>query len=409
MENHLDGIRVLDLTAYLSGPFTSMNLAAMGAEVIKVERPGIGDPCRWNPPFAGVHGVSFKKKDEEDISVLYLKRNRGKKSIFLNLQKQEGKDILQKLIEKSDILLENFTPGVMDRLGFSYEETKKINPKIIYCSISGFGQDGPFKDHPAFDLTIQATSGIMGLTGMPDGPPVRCGAWIGDMLSSLYSIIGILSALVSREKTGKGEKIDVAMNDACFSVCTDEALDLNLSMGMPVRTGNRLTRLAPWNSYQVKDGWVVICVANNSQWENFLEAIEREDLKNDPRFKDQQGRYKHSDDVEDIIESWIKDMNREEVVSQLSQKKVPCEAISEFDEVLKNPQLQWREMIQEVQHPKAGGVGLKVAGFPIKFHNLKADLNFSAPYPGEHSKTVLKELLDISEEAVQQLKQEGVI
>ena len=237
MKKHLEGIRVVDLTAYLSGPFTSMNLAAMGAEVIKIERPGVGDPCRWNPPFAGPHGVSFEKKDDTDVSLLYLKRNRNKKSIFLDLQKDEGKEILRRLIEKSDIVLENFTPGVMDRLGFSYERLTEINPRIIYCSISGYGQDGPFKDRPAFDLTVQATSGIMGLTGFPDKPPVRCGAWIGDMLSSLYSVIGILSALVSREKTGMGERIDVAMNDACFSVCTDEAMDFNLSIGIPIRTG----------------------------------------------------------------------------------------------------------------------------------------------------------------------------
>ena len=409
MEKHLEGIRVLDLTAYLSGPYTSMNLAAMGAEVIKVERPGVGDPCRWNPPFAGVHGLSFEKKDAKDVSILYLKRNRGKQSLFLNLQKQEGKDILWKLVEKSDVLLENFTPGVMDRLGFSYDEVAKINPKIIYCSISGFGQDGPFKDRPAFDLTIQATSGIMGLTGLPDGPPIRCGAWIGDMLASLYSMVGILSALVSREKTGKGEKIDVAMNDACFSMCTDEALDLNLSMGMPVRSGNRLTRLAPWNSYQTKDGWVVICVANNSQWESFLEAIEREDLKGDPRFEDQQGRHKHSNDVEVIIENWIKDLSRNEVVHRLNQKKVPCEAVLDFNEVLENPQLQWREMIQEVQHPMVGGTGLKAAGFPIKFNRLKAHMGPSAPYPGEHSQAILKELLGIPEEAIERLKQNGVI
>ena len=286
----------------------------------------------------------------------------------------------------------------MDRLGFSYDDVKKINPKIIYCSISGFGQDGPFKDRPAFDLTIQATSGIMGLTGSPDGPPVRCGAWIGDMLSSLYSIIGILAALNSREKTGTGERIDVAMNDACFSVCTDEALDLNISRGIPIRTGNRLTRLAPWNSYRVTDGWVVICVANNSQWQAFLEAIEREDLKDDPRFEDQQGRHKHSDDVEVIIENWLKDLGKDEVISRLNRKKVPCEAIAEFDEVLENPQLQWREMIQEVVHPIAGGVGLKAAGFPIKFSSLKADLGDPAPYPGEHSQAVYKELLGISEE-----------
>ncbi|MBU1891167.1 CoA transferase, partial [Patescibacteria group bacterium] len=385
MKKHLEGIRVIDLTAYLSGPYSSMNLAAMGAEVIKVERPQDGDPCRWNPPFAGVHGVSFEKKDDKDISLLYLKRNRNKKSIFLDLKQEEGKEIFRQLVEKSDIVLENFLPGVMDRLGFSYERMTEINPGIIYCSISGYGQSGPLKNRPAFDLTIQATSGIMGLTGFPDGAPVRCGAWIGDMLSSLYSVIGILAAIVSREKTGKGERIDIAMNDACFSMCTDEALDLNISLGQPVRTGNRLLRLAPWNSYQTNDGYVVICVANNLQWHSFLEVIGREDLKSDPRFKDQQDRYRYADDIEEIVESWVKKLTKAEVVERMNQKKVPCEAIAEFDEVLENPQLKHREMIQEVMHPFSGGTGLRAAGFPIKFSRLKTDPLTPAPYPGQHS------------------------
>lgn len=409
MNKHLEGIRVVDLTAYLSGPYASMNLAAMGAEVIKIERPGVGDPCRWNPPFAGPHGVSFERKDDTDVSILYLKRNRNKKSISLDLQKEEGKEILRRLIERSDIVLENFTPGVMDRLGFSYERLSEINPRIIYCSISGYGQDGPSRDRPAFDLTVQATSGIMGLTGFPDGAPVRCGAWIGDMLSSLYSVIGILSALVSREKTGKGERIDVAMNDACFSVCTDEAMDLNLSMGIPVRTGNRLSRLAPWNSYQAKDGYVVICVANNSQWHAFLEAIERDDLKNDPRFKDQQGRHRHSDEVERIIGEWIKDLTKGEVVERLGQKKVPCEAIAEFDEVLKSSQLKYREMIQDVIHPLSGNTGLKAADFPIKFSRLRCEPLTPAPYPGQHNEEVYGGILYLSPAELDRLKKAGVI
>lgn len=409
MKQHLEGIRVVDLTAYLSGPYASMNLAAMGAEVIKIERPGVGDPCRWNPPFAGPQGVSFERKDDTDISILYLKRNRNKKSIFLDLQKEKGKDLLGRLIEKSDIVLENFTPGVMDRLGFSYERLNEINPRIIYCSISGYGQEGQFKTRSAFDLTVQATSGIMGLTGFRDGPPVRCGAWIGDMLSSLYSVIGILSALISRERTGKGERIDVAMNDACFSVCTDEAMDLNISNGIPVRTGNRLSRLAPWNSYLAKDGYVVICVANNSQWGAFLEAIGREDLKEDARFKDQQGRHKHSDAVELIIEEWIKDLTKDEVVDRLNQKKVPCEAILEFDEVLVSPQLKYREMIQEVVHPLSGNTGLKAASFPIKFSRLKTEPLTQSPYPGQHNEEVYGGILCLSPEELSQLKKAGVI
>ncbi len=409
MKKHLEGIRVADLTAYLSGPFTTMNLAALGAEVIKVERPGVGDPCRWNPPFAGPEGVSYEKKSEVDASVLYLKRNRGKKSVFLNLRAERGKDLFLELVAKSDIVVENFTPGVMDRLGLDYEALKKVNPKIIYCSISGYGQDGPYRDRSAFDLTIQATSGIMGLTGEPDGAPVRCGAWIGDMIPSLYSVIGILAALVAREKTGEGERIDISMQDACFSVVTDEAMDLNIKLGHPTRTGNRLFRLSPWNAYPARDGYVAICVANNPQWEACLTAIEREDLKTDPRFSDQEGRFKNAKDLEAIMHEWVAPQTKNETVERLREFNVPCDIVADIGEVLESPQLAHRGMVQAVHHPRSGDTGLKAAGFPVWFGEGKPDPIEPAPYPGEHSDAVYSDLLGISGEELEQLRQDKII
>lgn len=409
MKGHLDGIRVIDLTAYLSGPYCAMNLAAMGAEVIKIERPKTGDPCQWNPPFASSDGVTFSRKNDKDISLLYLKRNKKKKSIFLNLQSEKGKAILRRLVEKSDIVIENFAPGVMERLGFTYADFEKINPKIIYCSISGYGQDGPYRDRTAFDLTIQATSGIMGITGFPDGPPTRCGAWIGDLISSYYSMTGILAALVSREKTGRGERIDVSMQDSCFSMIMDEALDFHLSIGVPMRTGNRNPRLAPWNAYEAKDGYIVIAVANNTQWEAFLGAIEREDLTGDERFKNPEGRFKNSDAVEDIVNTWIKQYTKEEALKRLREHKVPCDTVPEVEEVLDDPHLKYRGMIQELKHPLYGEMGVKTAGFPIHFMRLPGDLSQSAPYPGQHSEEIYEELLDMRREEVEELKKEGII
>jgi len=409
MRKHLEGIRVLDLTAYLSGPYATMNLAALGAEVVKLERPKIGDPCRWNPPFAIPHGVSFKMQNDSDLSILYLKRNRGKKSIYVNLQQPKGKVIFRRLVKLSDIVVENFSPGVMERLELDYPRLKEINPRIIFCSISGYGQDGPFKDRTAFDLTIQATSGIMAITGYPDGPPTRCGAWIGDMIPSLYGVVGMLAALYSREKTGQGDKIDISMQSACFSVATDEALDYNMSLGMPVRTGNRNPRLAPWNAYRARDGHIIICVANNTQWSAFLKAIGREDLEGDDRFKNQEGRFKFSDDVELIVNQWLESLTREEALARLRDKKVPCDAVPEFEEVLECPQLRHRDMIQEVFHPVSGNTGLKVAGFPIKFTDTNAGFESQAPYCGEHSEEVYKELLGLSDEELEALKEESVI
>jgi crotonobetainyl-CoA:carnitine CoA-transferase CaiB-like acyl-CoA transferase len=409
MARPLEGIRIIDLTAYLSGPFATMNLAALGAEVIKIERPGIGDPCRWNPPFAGPHEISTERRDDTDMSLLYLKRNRNKKSIFLDLRNEKGKAILRRLVEKGDVFIENFTPGVIERLGFDYQAVKQINPRVIYCSISGYGQDGPYRDFSAFDPTIQATSGLMSLTGFPDGPPLKCGAIIGDMIPALYAVIGILSTLMAREQTGKGDRIDLSMQDACFSLATDEAMDINLAWGLPTRSGNRLQRLAPWNSYEAKDGYIMICVANNNQWAGFLDAMGRADLKGDPRFEDQQGRFKNSDEVEALVNDWLKPLTKEEALSRLRDNKVPSGNIAGFDEVLEDPQLNFRGMVKDVVHPVSGKTGAKAAGFPIRYSNLDAKLDKPAPYPGGNSEEVYTDLLGLSEKELEDLKKEGVI
>lgn len=409
MQKHLEGIRVIDLTAWLAGPFVSLNLAAMGAEVIKIERPKAGDPCRWNPPFAGPQGVSHARKTDEDTSLLYLKRNRGKKGISLNLQSERGKEIFRQLVKKGDVVIENFAPGTMERLGFDYPRLKAINSRIIYCSIAGYGQNGPYRDRAAFDLTIQGMSGIMGVTGFPDGPPTRCGAWIGDMIPALYGVCGILAALASREKTGQGERIDISMQDSCFSLIMDEALDLHLSLGIPMRTGNRNPRLAPWNVYPAVDGHLAICVATNEQWTAFLEAIGREDLKEDSRFKNQEGRFKHSDAVEIVVKEWLKGLTQEGALRTLRAKKVPCDAVPEIPEVLEDPQLKARGMMPELLHPQSGPTGLKAAGFPVHFSERPGGYSSPAPSIGQHNQEVYGGILGISDAEMEKMKGEGVI
>jgi crotonobetainyl-CoA:carnitine CoA-transferase CaiB-like acyl-CoA transferase len=409
MQKHLEGIRVIDLTAWLAGPFVSLNLAAMGAEVIKIERPKAGDPCRWNPPFAGPQGVSHARKTDEDTSLLYLKRNRGKKGISLNLQSERGKEIFRQLVKKGDVVIENFAPGTMERLGFDYPRLKAINSRIIYCSIAGYGQNGPYRDRAAFDLTIQGMSGIMGVTGFPDGPPTRCGAWIGDMIPALYGVCGILAALASREKTGQGERIDISMQDSCFSLIMDEALDLHLSLGIPMRTGNRNPRLAPWNLYAAANGYLAICVASNEQWIAFLEAIGREDLKEDSRFKNQEGRFKHSDEVEIVVKEWLKGLTQEGALRTLRAKKVPCDAVPEIPEVLEDPQLKARGMMPELLHPQSGPTGLRAAGFPVHFSERPGGYSSAAPSIGQHNQEVYGGILGISDAEMEKMKGEGVI
>jgi len=406
---HLEGIRVIDLTSWLSGPFLSMQLAAMGAEVIKVERPGIGDPTRITVPFAGPKGVRFEGRTAEDISLINLKRNRGKKSITLNLKSKRGIEIFSLLVAKADVLLENFAPGTMESFGVDYSKLKTINPKIIFCSISGYGQTGPYRDFPAFDLTIQATSGIMAVTGYPDGPPLRCGAWIGDLVPALYGLSGILAALISREKTGHGERIDISMQDCNFSLIMDEALDILVAKGIPTRQGNRNPRAVPWSTFPTKDGNIAICVFSNEQWKIFLEAIGREDCLNDPRFTNVEDRLKNAPEVEAIVVEWSQKYTTEEALVILRNKKVPCDPVLEIKEILQDPQLKSRGMIQELQHPLSGPTGVKAAGFPIRFYELSADFPAPAPLLGQHNEEIYLGLLKLSKEEFEELKKEKII
>ena len=409
IKKHLEGIRVIDLTAWLAGPFLSMQLAAMGAEVIKIERPGTGDPAREGVPFAGPGGVRFEGRAPEDISLIYLKRNRGKKSITLDLKSERGMEIFRKLVAKGDVVLENFAPGTMESFGFDYPGLKAINPRIIFCSISGYGQSGPYRDRTAFDLTIQATSGIMAVTGFPDGPPLRCGPWIGDLVPALYGLSGILAALVSREKTGRGERIDISMQDCGFSLIMDEALDILVSRGVPTRQGNRNPRAVPWGTFPTKDGNIAICVYMNANWKVFLEAIHREDCIQDPRFKNLGDRLKNAAEVEAMVTEWSQNLSTEEALRILREKKIPCDPVLEAREVLEDPQLKSRGMIQELRHPLSAHTGVKTAGFPIRFSELPAEYPGPAPALGQHNEEIYRGLLGLSKEEMEQLKKEGVI
>jgi crotonobetainyl-CoA:carnitine CoA-transferase CaiB-like acyl-CoA transferase len=393
LKKHLEGIRAIDLTAWLAGPFLSMQLAALGAEVIKIERPGSGDPTRASVPYAGPGGVGFGKKTPEDISLINLKRNRGKKSITLDMKKEWGRKIFGMLVAKGDVVLENFAPGTMENFGFDYPALKSINPKIIFCSIAGYGQSGPYRDLPAFDLTIQATSGIMAVTGFPDGPPLRCGPWIGDLIPALYGLSGVLAALLSREKTGHGERIDLSMQDCGFSMIMDEALDLLVAKGIPTRQGNKNPRAVPWSTFPTKDGNIAICAYTNDQWKVFLEAIQREDFLKDPRFKNLEDRLEKAPEVEAMVTEWSRNLTSREALRTLREKKIPCDPVLEVKEVLEDPQLKSREMIQELPHPLG----------------VKTEYPGPAPMLGQHNEEIYMGLLGFSREEMEELGKAGII
>jgi crotonobetainyl-CoA:carnitine CoA-transferase CaiB-like acyl-CoA transferase len=399
MKKALEDVRILDLTAWLSGPYAMEIAAYLGAEVIKVEKTDGGDAVRANGPYYGPKGIVFERKDPKDLSLCILKRARGRKSITLNLQTEKGKEILRELVKKVDVVAENFAPGVMDRLGIGYQDLKKIKPDIIFCSISGFGQDGPYRNLAAFDPVVEAMSGVMEVTGFPETPPVRMGVAAGDLVSALYMIIGLLAALHYREKTGKGQAIDISMMDCLFSFLFDESLDVYVERGIPIRTGNRRIRLTPFNSYKAKDGYVVICSAADSHWTNLLKAMGREDLIGNPRYAKLDQRMANADEV-----------GKKEVAEIVRKNGVASGVVADIPAVLADPQLKHRGMIVDLFHPELGKVeGAVGHDIPIKLSESKGSFDLPAPYLGSHNEEIYCGLLGYSREELHQWEKDGTI
>ena len=392
----LKGLRVVDMTRVLAGPFCSMLLADMGAEVIKVEEPGKGDDARGYPPFL------------RGASAYFTNLNRNKRSIVLNLKREEAKEILLNLLKKSDVLLENFKPGTMDKLGFSYDRVRDVNPGIIYASISGFGQYGPYKDRPGYDIIGQAMGGLMSVSGWPDSPPTRTGTAMADIVAGLNACIGILASLRGRERTGLGERIDVSLVDSMVSAM-ETVIQIYLVEGrIPQRVGNRYEFIAPYNSFAAADGWVVIGVGGQEVWKRFCKVIGREDLTEDPDFSSNRSRVTNVERLDKIVTDWTSCRKVDEVVSLLMKASVPCSPILSVDQICRDPHIaEAREMIVEMDHPMEGKI--KVVSCPIKFGRMKPTIRSSAPMHGEHTCEVLQEILGLSEEGYERLKACGAL
>jgi crotonobetainyl-CoA:carnitine CoA-transferase CaiB-like acyl-CoA transferase len=392
----LKGLRVVDMTRVLAGPFCTMFLADMGAEVIKVEEPGKGDDSRGYPPFL------------RGTSAYFTNLNRNKQSIVLDLKKQEAKAILLGLLKKSDILLENFKPGTMDRLGLSYDDVREVNPGIIYASISGFGQYGPYKDRPGYDIIGQAMGGLMSVSGWPDSPPTRTGTAMADIVAGLNACIGILAALKGRERTGLGERIDVALVDSMVSAM-ETVIQIYLAEGrVPQRVGNRYEFIAPYNSFAAEDGWVVIGVGGQEVWKRFCQVIGQEALVEDPQFLTNRDRVKNVVRLEGIVTQWTSRRKVSEIVSLLMGASVPCSPILSVDQICNDPHIaKAREMIVEMEHPLGGR--MNVVSCPIKFTRMKPTIRTTAPLHGEHTEQILTDILGISKEEYARLKQNGIM
>jgi crotonobetainyl-CoA:carnitine CoA-transferase CaiB-like acyl-CoA transferase len=406
----LEGVRIVDLTAWLSGPYATQILAYLGAEVIKIEKSVGGDAVRSNGPYYGPKGIVFEKTDPKEISFCILKRSRGKKSVSLNLQTAKGKEILRKLIASSDAVCENFLPGTMEKLGFGYEELKKIKSDIILASTSGFGQDGPYRKFAAFDPVVEGMSGVMEVTGYGEHPPVRMGVAGGDLVAALYMVIGLQAALRYRDQTGKGQAVDISMMDSLFSFLMDESLDVNVDNNIPIRTGNRRLRLTPFNSYQCKDGYAVICSAADSHWAGLCKAMGREELIDDPRCKKLDNRQANADFVDETVESWTRNLPKLQVVDLVRAAGVASGNVATIPEVLSDPQLLHRGMIADLFHPELGKIeGAKGHDFPFRFSESQGGFERPASYLGAHNEEVLCDILGYSKRELDEMKEAGVI
>ncbi|MFK5951701.1 MAG: CoA transferase [Desulfobacterium sp.] len=392
----LKNIKVLDLTRVLSGPFCTAMLADMGAEVIKVEHPLGGDGAR--EPAAAVNGESL----------YFMSLNRGKKGITLNLKEKKGLEILKSLIKKSDVIVENFRPGVMEKLGLSYPEVKRMNPGIIYASISGFGQDSPMKHLPAFDLVAQAMGGIMSVNGQKGAPPTRVGVSLGDTSTALYTAFAIVTALFNREKTGQGQSIDVSMVDSVFSLL-EMSLFSYLGDDKKVldRMGSRHPTSYPYDVFEAKDGYFTIATFDNTGFSRLCEAMGRFELMEDERFLTDTIRGKNDTALKEIIHSWSKELTVEQVLDILEKARVPSSPIYNIQQIAESDHIKARQMLVNVDHPVAGPI--RIPAMPVKFSHTKAKIQGPSPLLGEHTKEVLKNELGFDDQTINELADNKII
>lgn len=394
MSGPLTGIKVVDLTRVLAGPFCTMTLADLGAEVLKIEKPGSGDDSRaFGPHLNGE-------------SAYFMSINRGKKSLTLDLKSEQGREIFLKLIDQADIVVENFKPGVMKKLGLSYETLSQRNPKLIYCASSGFGQTGPYSSRPAYDLIIQGMGGLMSITGPGPGQPTKVGSSIADILAGMFSVIGILSALHHRNATGKGQMVDVAMLD-CMVAILENAIARFTGSGVdPVPIGNRHPSIAPFTSVKTSDGYINIACGNDQLWNKLCELIERSDLANDSRYSSNQSRCEHMEDLLPELNAAMGEKTSQFWLEKLEAGHVPAGPINSISQVLSDPQVLARKMLVELMHPVVGLT--KVPGTPVKLSETPAEVNVPAPVLGQHSSEILS-ALGYTEKQIDEFKSGGVI
>ncbi|MBI5617047.1 MAG: CoA transferase [Gammaproteobacteria bacterium] len=406
----LEGIRVLDLTVALAGPYGSLLLGGLGAEVIRVEAPGGSDIARTNPPFVGARGLHFEHADPNDISLSLLNRARNKKSITLDLKSARGRAILGRLVEHVDVVMENMSDGTAARLGVAYEDLSKFNPRIVYASVSAFGDPSAYPGLKGMDIIVQALSGLMGVTGFADGPPTRCGLPVADLLAPLYAVNGILSALIHRGRTGEGQHVKVSMLDCLASLVAEEHFDVYERAGYALRTGNYHDRLVPFGVYATADGHVAIVAMMPEWFRALMSAIGRLELIEDPRFSARGPRMRHAAEMNALVEAWTRQHTSAEILTELGTKRgIPCAPVRAPGEVLNDPVLRERGAVVELAHPEYGAMGVAGMGLPIQFSRCHAAFDRPAATLGSANAEIYGRLLGIPDQELAALGKAGVI
>jgi crotonobetainyl-CoA:carnitine CoA-transferase CaiB-like acyl-CoA transferase len=392
----LEGIRVLDLSRALAGPYCTMMLGDMGAEIIKLEIPGTGDEARhYGPPF------------QEGESSYFLSVNRNKLSITLNLKDPRGKEIFRELAKKSDVLVENFRPGTMEELGLGYDSLKGLNPKLIYCAITGFGPKGPDSQRPGYDLIAQGMGGIMSVTGPIGGPPYRVGIAQADITAGMFAAYGIMVALFHRERSGQGQKVETSLFQSQIAQLTFQAGRFFATGESPRPQGNQHPLIAPYESFKTKDGHINIAVGNNALWSTFCKVMGLESYEKDPRFDTNPKRVQNRPALVDIIEERTVKFTTEELRKILDGAGIPNGPVWTVGEALTAPQTIALGMVQELEHPRAGRI--KVTGIPVNLSSTPGSLRQPPPLLGQHTEEVLSKLLGMDPREIQELRQKGVI
>jgi len=403
MSGPLADFRVLDLSRILAGPWASQMLADLGAEVIKIERPGQGDDTRgWGPPY-----MPDESGQSTSEAAYFHAANRGKQSVCIDMSSRQGQELILQLVEKCDVLIENFKVGGLKNYGLDYPSLKAINPKLVYCSITGFGQTGPYSERAGYDFMIQAMGGLMSITGEPDGQPMKVGVALADVMTGLYAANAIQAALIHQLRSGEGQFIDLALLDVQVATLANQAMNYLSSGNNPKRLGNAHPNIVPYQAFQSADGYLILAIGNDSQFARYCELAGRPELAADERFVKNSNRVKNRDALIPHLVSIFKTQSTDWWLEQLNQKGIPCGPIANIDQVFDNPQVQHRGMRLELDHPIAG----KVPGVanPIRLSETPVTYDKAPPLLGEHTDQVLRDLLELELRQIDQLRTDGII